>query len=319
MSLEFSLAPLQGITDFVFRNLFNKHFTGVDKYYTPFLRLLNDKTLKKAQIKDVLPENNSDINLIPQILCNNSNDFIYLSNLLSDFGYCEVNWNLGCPYPMVAKRKLGSGMLPYPELIRSVLEESLPNIQAKVSIKLRAGYENNNEINNVLEVLNDFPIGEVIVHPRIGIQIYKGEANIDIIEKCEGIYNGKLAYNGDIRNLQSYYRLKLKFSKIEHWMIGRALVSNPFLVEEILNGGILESKEKLNRFKDFHYELFLYYKENLNGAGHIQNKIFHLWEYFSNSFSDGKKILKQIKKAKTIDKLENIFNEVFMGGKYGLI
>lgn len=319
MSPQFSLAPLQGITDYAYRNLFNKHFKGVDKFYTPFLRLLNDKSLKKKQHKDVLPENNSGINLIPQILCNNSEDFIYLVNLLSDLGYKEVNWNLGCPYPMVAKRKLGSGMLPFPDLIKSVLDESLPDIKAKISIKLRAGYEDENEIIKVLEVFNEFPISEVILHPRIGKQLYKGEANPDIIEKCKDVYLGKFAYNGDIHNIQSFERLKLRFPKINHWMIGRALISNPFLVEEILNSKSLESQEKQNRFKEFHYELSEYYKENLNGAGHLQNKMLHLWEYFWSSFTDGKKILKQIKKAKTIDKLESIFDDIFIRDKYRII
>jgi tRNA-dihydrouridine synthase B len=231
----FSLAPLQGITDFTFRKLICAHFKGIDKVYTPFLRLQNDKTLKRTQIADVLPENNRGVNIIPQILCNTTEDFIFFANYLSDLGYKEINWNLGCPYPMVAKRKLGSGLLPYPEIICNILENALPKIKCGISIKLRAGYESEEEIFQLLPVFDQFPIEELIIHPRIAWQMYKGIANPDIVEKSSKIYQGTIAYNGDIKDISSFQVLRDRFGDIKHWMIGRTLITNPFLVEELIS------------------------------------------------------------------------------------
>jgi len=230
MNNSFSLAPLQGITDYTFRNLISKHFDGIDKVYTPFLRLQNDKTIKNSQIADVLPENNKVSNLIPQILCNTADDLIYLANYLADFGYQEVNWNLGCPHPMVAKRQLGSGLLQFPELIDKILDKSLLSIKTKISIKLRSGYENEDEILKLIPIMNRYQISELIIHPRIGKQIYKGSANPDIVEECLKDYNGIVAYNGDIVDKESFKGLKNRLIKISHWMIGRALIANPFFL-----------------------------------------------------------------------------------------
>ncbi|MEI7597477.1 MAG: tRNA-dihydrouridine synthase family protein [Bacteroidota bacterium] len=310
-----SLAPLQGFTDHIFRQAFHKYFGGIDAYYTPFIRTENDKSIKNAKLKDVLPENNSNLPVIPQLLVNSASDFIQISSIFENFGYKEINWNLGCPYPMVAKHQLGSGLLPYPELINQILSEVLPKIKVEISIKMRLGYENSDEIDEVLEVLNKFPIKEIIIHPRIGKQMYKGTVNLNAFENCISQSKHKIAYNGDIDTIETFNEISSRFPNVNHFMIGRALISNPFLAEQIK--GIEHNEKKIKVFEAFHNELYEKYASTLSGSTHLQNKMLFFWEYFADSFSNSKKVFKRVKKANNIDNfnaaiMENFRNEDWM-------
>lgn len=301
---QISLAPLQGYTDYVFRNALNKHMGGIDKFYSPYLRLQNDQTLKRSQITDILPENNV-LNLIPQILCNTSEAFQWFDNYLSDMGYTEMNWNLGCPYPMVAKRKLGSGLLPFPELIDSILSDCRSNTKLKVSIKLRLGYENPDEINGILNLLEQYPIEEIILHPRIGKDIYKNDANKNAFATCNNITKYKLAYNGDLIHLNDANTVLENNPSVEHLMIGRGLLKNPFLANEIKSGQPLDEERKRDTFLQFYMDLHQHYQKSLSGDSHQVNKLLHLWEYFSHLFIQKKKVYKRLKKIKHTDRFLN--------------
>lgn len=311
MSQLISLAPLQGITDHYYRNLYHQHFGGVDAYYTPFIRLEKDKQIRRSKIKDVLPENNEGVNIIPQILANNPDDFIYLAKYLHDLGYEEINWNLGCPFPMVVKQKLGSGLLPQPDEIKSILEKVMPVIPTKLSIKMRTGQVDENDIFKLLPILNDHPLTEVIIHPRVGKQMYKGEINLDVFEETLGKLTHKVTYNGDIINLETYQKLAERFNSVNSWMIGRGVVANPFLPEQIKQGGIDVADDRLKKFKAFHDDLFEVNSEALSGASHLLNKMLHCWEYFSQSFTNSHKVYKRVKKASTLDKYRTAMRQNF--------
>jgi tRNA-dihydrouridine synthase len=293
-----SLAPLQGFTEFPFRNAMHSIIGGVDRYYTPFLRLENDGTLKKKYIKDIDPQNNAAIPLIPQILVNNATDFLFLAKIIEDFGYTEVNWNLGCPFPMVAKRKLGSGLIPFPQDIQQILETSLPKTSLKVSIKIRAGYLQHTEIFPVLEVLESFPVKEIILHPRVGKQMYGGLADATIFEQALKKTTHPLGYNGDIDSLSSFESLQSRFPTCSHWMIGRALVGNPFLASEIKDKKSKGDQEKRKLMEIFHESLLNHYRQTLEGDGHLHTKMVHFWEYFANQFENPHKVYKPIKKSR---------------------
>jgi len=310
-TFTFSLAPLQGITDHHFRNLFNMHFNGLDKVFTPFIRLQNDKTIKNSQILDIEPENNKEINIIPQILTNDVEEFIFLAKYLSGLGYSEINWNLGCPFPMLVKRQLGSGLLPFSDRIGEILEKVLPVISCKLSIKMRSGYENETDILKVIPNLNTFPLTEIIIHPRVGVQMYKGFANASVVKKCMEICNHKLVYNGDIHDIESFQEIEKRLKTIESWMIGRAAISNPFIFEELKSGEKIPSAKKMERFSQFHLSLIESYTESLSGSGHLLTKMLGFWEYFSLSFSNNKKVYKRIKKAHSIGKYNSAIHEIF--------
>ena len=178
ISMKISLAPLQGYTDWVFRQAFQKHIGSIDEFYTPFLVLQNNGDLKTSHIREVEPYEERTDNLVPQFLCGSAKEFQFFENYFSQLSYSKMNWNLGCPYPMVTKRGKGSGLLPLPEKVLEILEESY-QAKIKLSVKLRLGLDSNQEIDSIIPILQQFNIDEIVVHPRIGKQMYKGEVNID--------------------------------------------------------------------------------------------------------------------------------------------
>ncbi len=301
--MKISLAPLQGYTEYPFRNALSEIIGGVDKYYSPFIRFENDGSIRKKHINDILPENNKKTDIIPQILVNNAKDFLKLSDLIEDLGYSEINWNLGCPFPMVAKRKLGSGLLAFPKNIYQILEEVIPKTKLSISIKLRSGYNNDSEINRVIEVLNQFSIYEVIYHPRIGKQQYKGHADIQKFIEIHSISKNETIYNGDIDSIKTFQNIQVILPNVNSYMIGRGLISNPFLAREIKDGKPLSTVSKRELFSKFHNYLLEHYKKSLSGDTHILNKFTHYWEFFSCLFADSRKINKTIKKCKSVNEL----------------
>jgi tRNA-dihydrouridine synthase len=310
VAINISLAPIQGITDYHFRNAFNKHFGGVDTYFAPYLRIDKKQAFKISKLKDILPENNNALKLIPQIMTNNSEDFIFMANELANLGYEELNWNLGCPYPMVTNRQLGAGLLPHHLTITDILEKSLSTIKTKVSIKMRTGLINDTEIEQLLPKLDPYPLTEIIIHPRYAKQLYKENANIDLFEKCLTLTKHLISYNGDITSLQLFKKYATRFQSINKYMIGRGLISNPFLAIQIKNNSNKLAGNEALTFNAFHDELFDSYLNTLSGASHVLPRMKAFWEYFSLSFSDSHKAFKKIKKASNLNKYKSAVNEI---------
>lgn len=301
--MQLSLAPLQGFTEFPYRNALNAIIGGVDKFYTPYLKFENDGSLRQKYIKDILPGNNKNIVLIPQVLINNSTQFIKLHDIIKNFGYSEININLGCPYPMVANKKLGSGLLPFRELLERLFDEIFSKTELKVSIKFRSGYQHSTEINELISLFNKYPFNELIYHPRIGKQLYKGEANLEDFNRINSLLNQQPAYNGDIHSIEKYKNISSVITCNQHFMLGRGLLINPFLAHEIKNGPI-EAITKKELFFELHQYLFNHYKNTLSGDSHLLNKMIHFWEYFSHLFENQHKVHKLFKKCKNLANYE---------------
>ena len=304
-------SPLQGFTDFRFRNAFHHYFGGIDTFYAPYIRLNGKLKIKASYHKDLLPENNKTINLIPQIMTNDAEEFLFVAKYVQELGYKELNWNLGCPYPMVTKRGMGAGLISESEKIDSILDKVHTTSDIVVSMKMRLGYENNNEILETLPILNKYPLKNIAIHARLGKQLYKGGVDLDGFEKCIANTNHKLYYNGDITSSEVFNQLKKRFPSIDHWMIGRGLLSNPFLPNQIRNNTDQYPNNKLEILRQFHDRLYLEYSESLSGPKHITMKMYHFWEYFSSTFSNPHKTLKKIKKAKNIRNYDNAVREIF--------
>lgn len=307
--MKISLAPLQGFTDFPLRNAFYKIIGGTDKFYTPYLKLENDSTLRKKFIADILPENNAGIPLTPQILVNNFADFKILHDVIKSYRFNEINLNLGCPYPMVANRKLGSGLLPHPEFLKSFFEEIFAYSSLKISIKFRSGYQSDQEIFQLINVINQFPFHELIYHPRVGKQLYKGKADVNLFAKISQLSKQKLAYNGDIESVEYLNLLQKNIITNGHFMIGRGLLKNPFLAQQ-LKGKTLTKNEKQDLFFQFHEHIYMHYNQTLSGDAHVLNKMTHLWEYFSHLFINQHKVHKSFKKCKNLKNYELIIKEL---------
>ena len=153
-------SPLQGFTDFRFRNAFQRFFGGIDRYIAPYIRVNGKTEIKKSNERDILPENNRSLDLIPQIITKDADEFLFVAKYVQKLGYTELNWNLGCPYPMIAKRGMGSGLLSMPENIDEILTRVSAETDIKVSVKMRLGYENPQEIFHVLPVAGKIPAGK---------------------------------------------------------------------------------------------------------------------------------------------------------------
>jgi tRNA-dihydrouridine synthase len=314
MSYTLLSSPLQGFTDFRFRNAVNKYFGGIDTYYSPYIRLNGKLVIKSSYERDILPENNIDLEVIPQIITNDPDEFLFVAKYVQELGYKELNWNLGCPYPMVTKCGMGSGLISNTEKINTILEKVHAESDIIVSMKMRLGYDTTEEILDVFPVLEKYPIKNVAIHARIGKQLYKGGVHLDAFQACVDNTKLKLYYNGDITSVTKFHEMQARFPSIEHWMIGRGLIADPFLPSMIKNNSFEYPKNKMELFSEFHDTLYAGYSESLSGSTHILLKMHHLWEYFSVIFSNPHKVAKNIRKSKSIRNYEQTVKEVIKAG-----
>lgn len=230
------LAPMQGLTELVFRNAFHRSFPGAFDYaVSPFISLTHGN-IKNADKKlfDVLPERNrGSMAVIPQLLGHEPVEFVDMMDSLNDLGYNEVSWNIGCPMRRVAAKHRGSGILPYPDEVKRVLEYVCPRIKNRLSIKTRLGYRLSDEIDSLIPIFNDYPLSNVTIHPRIGKQLYSGIPNLEKLDSIVPLFKHRLIYNGDICTVGDYQRIRLRYPNITDVMIGRGALYNPLLPMQI--------------------------------------------------------------------------------------
>jgi tRNA-dihydrouridine synthase B len=304
------LAPLKGVTDAIFRTTYAEFFAGIDWAITPFLTTVQGGRVKSDHLKQVLPENNRLMPVVPQIIGKTASRFALLAQALYDLGYPAVNWNLGCPYPMVAKKGRGSGMLPNPEAIMAFLDQALAAISGRLSIKMRLGRRRTDEIENLLPRLNDYPIEFIAIHPRTGVQMYSGCPDLDAFERCLDLTRHPVIYNGDIVSREDYEGLKARFPQIKTWMIGRGVMMDPFLPASI-KWPLRRCDDWLQQFREFHDVLFGRYQTALFGPSHLLDRMKGLWRYFAEVFNNGREIRKQIHKTRTIEHYLDITKRFF--------
>ena len=307
-------SPLQGFTDFRFRNAFHKYFGGIDTFYSPYIKLNGKLAVKGSYERDILPENNSTLEVIPQIITNDAEEFLFVAKYVQQFGYKELNWNLGCPYPMVAKCGMGSGLISNTSQIEHILKRVHNETDIIVSMKMRMGYENPTEILDVFPILDQYPIKNIAIHARIGKQLYKGGVDLDSFQKCLDHTKQKIYYNGDITSVAKYKELQERFPSIDHWMIGRGLIADPFLPSMIKNNTTEYPENRYEIFEAFHDEIYKEYDAYLSGPTPIRMKMLGFWEYFSESFSNPQKTFKKIKKAGNSKNYESAVKEIFRNG-----
>ncbi|MCT4603517.1 MAG: tRNA-dihydrouridine synthase family protein [Marinifilum sp.] len=308
--MKISLAPLQGYTDWVFRQAYQKHIGGIDEFYTPFLVLQNDVSIKTSHKREVEPFKNRCNNLIPQFLCSSSNEFTFFEDYFSELGYSKMNWNMGCPYPMVSKKGKGSGLLPYPNKVEEILKKAFQN-KINLSVKLRLGLDDDTDIDSILPILIDNKVAEIIVHPRIGKQLYKGKVNLDRFKELYRKYENQLVYNGDIWHCTDMKNLINTFPDLQHVMLGRGVLNDYWLPHKIKKLELPDIVERKRKLVSMHDEIFQLYGSYLQGEAQIMQKMKPFWEYFSSHFENDKKIYKAIKKSTGIYKYEQAVDFAF--------
>ena len=297
MSVTLLSSPLQGFTDFRFRNAFHKYFGGIDTFYAPYIRLNGKLVIKNSYQKDLQPENNKTIEVIPQVMTGDADEFLFVVKYIQSLGYKELNWNLGCPYPMVTKQGMGSGLICNPEKIDHILKRAHEETDVVVSMKMRMGYENAKEILDVFPILDSYPLKNIAIHARIGKQLYKGGVDLDAFQRCVESTKHKLYYNGDITTVAKFMEMKERFPTIDHFMMGRGLIADPFLPSMIKNNTTEYPKDRWKIFSEFHDTIYQQYDEALSGPTPIKMKMQGFWEYFSQASSNPQKAFKKIKKA----------------------
>lgn len=311
MSVTLISSPLQGFTDYRFRNTFHKYFGGIDTFYAPYIRLNGKLQIKPNYERDILQKNNNTLTVIPQVMTNTAEGFIFVAKFVQQLGYKELNWNLGCPYPMVVNKCMGSGLISDPERIDRILEKVHAETDIIVSMKVRMGYEHCGEILEVFPVLEKYPIKSIGIHARIGKQLYVGGVDLDGFQRCLEHSNQKIYFNGDITSVERFREMSKRFPSIDHWMIGRGLIADPFLPSMIKKNTTEYPDDWLEKFSKFHDTLFTEYEQKLTGDKQIIMKMLSFWKYFSILFSDPARIVKKIKKVKTIVAYDDVVFDVF--------
>jgi len=304
------LAPFQGITTYTYREVYTKYFGGVDKLFTPFF---TGKQKPNSQSKRAFEFNfthQNGVEVVPQMLSKEPDEIAQFANFCDKKGYNEVNWNLGCPYPRVANKKRGSGMLPYPDMVSEILEKVISEIDINFSIKCRLGYFEEDEILELMDVFNSHKIYELTIHARIGKQLYAGDVRIEALKKAISKSKIDIVYNGDIFS-KSDFDIISDDIQLNNWMIGRGLLVDPFLPAKIKNNyvpDILEQKEIVYKFIT---DLYLAYRKKGNNKPQSIGVVKELWATMAYSFNNPQKVFNSIKKTKSFDDYEEIVASVF--------
>lgn len=293
-------APFKGLTTKGYRNAFTRHFGGFDTLYAPFISGLGSEKIHPDNLNDFIPNSANLGPTVPQVLSTDPTEIILLGKTLQKHGFDHLNWNLGCPFSRIASKKKGCGILPYPEQLDKILQEVFTELPVKLSIKTRLGYFRSSEIISVLEVLNRYPIHLLIIHARIGTQIYSGEVDLETFGKCSEASRIPIAYNGDIIHIARFQELQLRFPSISNWMIGRGALINPFLPNEI-KGVHLDNSEKRKHLNDFHHELI---EEGLSKKANEKRLLGSLkavWYYMAGLFENPQEVFSAIKTSTTLN------------------
>ena len=306
-----SLGPFQGITDAPFRNVFKRHFGGIDKYYTPFFTGIHkEEHAKNLQGEEIDPHYNDVETLTPQILSTDAEEILRFAKQCQQLGYKEINLNMGCPFPRVANKKRGCGLLPYPDKVEAMLERVFEEIDIKFSVKCRLGYFDPKEIDAILPIFNKFPISELIIHPRIGKQLYKGEADVECFKALIPYINAPLVYNGDIVSEESFNRISNAVQPVNQFMLGRGILANPFLAEQVKNDKA-STHDKTERLHNYVIDLYEDRLRHAGGSPKVLGRMKELWSYLMNSFEEPQVVWRKIKKINALKEYEEAVETIF--------
>ena len=291
--MQYYFAPMEGVTGPIYRSTFHRCFTPLDRYYTPFLSPTQDRRLTARQWSEIDPERNAGLNLVPQLLTNHAELFVWAAKELAAIGYKEVNLNLGCPSGTVVKKKKGSGLLGQLEILEPMLDEIYTNSPIAVSIKTRIGLHEEDEFDALLELYNRYPISELIIHPRIQKDMYRGDVRMSAFQKAAAEAKMPLCYNGDIFVPEDAVKIAKDFPGVKSMMLGRGIVANPGLVGYIKTGQWATASQ----VQEFHDSLYTQYRDEMPGLKPTLFKMRELWCYLACMFESPEKPLKAIRKA----------------------
>ena len=309
-SMKIAMAPLEGITTYVFRNAYNKYYGGVDRYFTPFLTASH---LKGRELREVHPDNNKGLDVVPQILANDSEQFLEIARQLAELGYKEVNLNLGCPSGTVTAKGRGAGFLDQPDDLDEFLDEIYSKCPIEITVKTRIGMFFLSEWEDIAAVYKKYPIKTLVIHPRLGKELYKGSAHIDIYKEMVEMLSADMPdtefiYNGDIDSVEKLEEISKEIDVSSGIMIGRGLIADPSLAYQINNGSRPEDFKE--RFKSFHEELLTNYQTEMSYDDQVVKKMKELWSYLGKGLGVSDKSLKELLKVKNLSSYKNTYQMI---------
>ena len=332
------LAPLEGITTYVYRNALEKHYGGVDKYFTPFLTASH---LKGREKRDVHPDNNKGMEVVPQILTNDAELFVTIAKQLAELGYREVNLNLGCPSGTVVSKGRGAGFLDRTKELDSFLYYIYDKLTGdseasdmEISVKTRIGVEFESEWDDILEIYKKYPISELIIHPRLRNDFYDGEVRLEAYRKAmllfeslskEASFGTKLCYNGDIVDTASFERVSSYIKQCTEneagdenpvpYMIGRGIIANPELPTILRRhteneGSEGDSSDRCEmdrkRLRAFLADIVEGYKAEMSNEKQVVMKMKELWTYLAKGLALDVKDIKAIHKTSRLEEYKSV-------------
>ncbi len=307
--MDYYFAPLEGITWYVYRNAHQKFFPGITKYFAPFIVANQQDKFSARELNDLIPDHNQGLNLIPQVLTNKAEDFLFTLDKLKKMGYQEVNLNLGCPSNTVVAKHKGSGFLAKPEELNRFLDHLFMKTTMEISVKTRIGKTNPDEFEELLKIFNRYPLKELIIHPRIQKDFYKNTPNMEVFGAAVQASKNPICYNGDLTTNEDIGLFQEDFSQIKTVMIGRGLIRNPGMVNDYLN----QQKTDFVKLKLFHDTVYEEYKEILSGDRNLLFRMKEIWIYLIDLFEENEKIMKKIRKTNTCDEYERVIEKIFLG------
>lgn len=326
--MKYYLAPLEGITTYIYRNAYHSIFYPMDKYFSPFLVPRMKKSFNSREINDILPEHNQGLTVVPQLLTNCAEDFIKGVERLQEYDYQEFNLNLGCPSATVVSRRKGAGFLGYPLELERFLDQIFSKLSLKISIKTRIGMEDPQEFEQLLKIYNQFPLEELIIHPRLRQDFYKNKPNLLVFQQALTNSVNPICYNGDVFTCGDFEILNRQVSGILTVMLGRGILMQPWLCEELVDlkqetPHTVSSRrkelyvspdldqDKKQRLRQFHDLLYIGYQEIMSGDKNVLYKMKELWTYMIQSFLEPESYAKKIRKAETLRSYEIAVNSLF--------
>lgn len=291
--MQYQLAPMEGITTYIYRNAYEHHFGGVNTYFTPFISPHKDKTLNSRERNEVLPEHNRGMEVVPQILTASTDDFLRTVKELQQMGYNHVNLNCGCPSGTVTTKGKGAGMLDDPRTLDAFLAEIFEHSEINISVKTRIGMESADEWEDILKVYEKYPLEELIIHPRVREDFYKNTPNMEVFAKTLSDSHHTITYNGNLFTAADIQKCKEQLPNLETCMLGRGIIANPGLIQEAEAGKELDKET----FRAFHDEVYEGYRTIMSGDRNTLFKMKELWCYMETLFENGSKAAKKVRKA----------------------
>lgn len=294
MSIPIHFAPLQGYTDDVYRRIHHELIGGIQTYYTPFLRM-EGGGVRSKDMRDIRPEFNEGVPVVPQIIVKSMKEFEFLTGIVEEKGYSRLDINMGCPFPLQAKHGRGSGLLAHVDIVSEMAKTIASKSSLKFSVKMRLGWENADEWRPVLDILNEIPLEQITLHPRIGTQQYKGSVNMEAFNEFYALCKHPMIYNGDVTTVNGIRQLEENYPKLAGIMIGRGLLARPSLATEYVSGLELPWEKRRLTLLDFHDRLKAHYETTANSEAQVHSRLRLFWEYMEEEL--GRKVYKKIMKA----------------------